>query len=208
MHIRNRVLGYPARANRTNRVALGDGRPAPDGYGAKMEQRDGVAVSRLDRDRPPAGRNGPGERDEAARRRDNLGTVRPADVDPAVETGGVRIGAEFERLQNRPLHRPGPPLGRCGRGERRRRGAARQSHEHRAGLLPVLQTAVHGSRRPPPLSNLITATSGRAGSAPPRSASRRPPPPAGAAPPRRRAPRPPPPRRPRPETRPPRRARA
>ena len=30
VHVRDGLLGHPARAHRTNRVALGDGRPAPD----------------------------------------------------------------------------------------------------------------------------------------------------------------------------------
>ena len=98
VHVRDGLLGHPARAHRTNRVALGDGRPAPDGHGTEMQQRDGVAVRRLDRDRPPAGRHGSGERDDAAGRRDNRGTSCRADVDPAVETACVRIGAKAERL--------------------------------------------------------------------------------------------------------------
>jgi hypothetical protein len=32
VHVRDGLLGHPARAHRTNRVALGDGRPAPDGH--------------------------------------------------------------------------------------------------------------------------------------------------------------------------------
>jgi hypothetical protein len=142
MHVRDGLLGRPARADGSNRVALGDGRPAPDGHGAEMEQRDGVAVRRLDRDRPPARRHGPGERDDAARRRDHRGAGRRADVDPAVEAARVWIGTEGERMQNRPLHRPGPPFRRCGRDERGRRGAARESREQRTDLLPVLQTAL------------------------------------------------------------------
>ena len=32
VHVRDGLLGHPARAHRTDRVALGDGRPAPDGH--------------------------------------------------------------------------------------------------------------------------------------------------------------------------------
>ncbi len=208
MHVRDGLLGHAARSDGGDRVPFAHRRPAPDRHGAEMEQRDGVAVRRLDRERPSASRHDPGERDDAARRRAHRGAGRRADVDPAVETTRVRIGAEAERVQNRPLHRPGPPVRRCGRDERGRRDAARESREQRADLLPVLQTAVYGSRRPQPLSNLITERSGRAGFARPPSASRRPPPPADVAPLRRRAPRPPPRPRLRPETRPLRRARA
>jgi hypothetical protein len=141
VHVRKGLLRHSARADRANRVALGDGRPARDGDGAEMEQRDGVAVGRLDRDRPPACRHGPGERHDPARRRDDRGTRLRADVDSAVETARVRIGAEAECMQNRPLHRPGPPLCRCRHDERGRRGAAREPREQGGGLLPVLQTA-------------------------------------------------------------------
>jgi hypothetical protein len=129
VYVRDSVLGHPARADRANADALGDGRTALDGHGAEMEQRDGVAVRRLDRDRPPAGRHGPGERDDATRRRDDRGTGSRADVDAAVESARVWIGTEAERLQNRPLHRPGPSLRRCGRNERCRRRTARESRD-------------------------------------------------------------------------------
>jgi len=105
-----------------------------------MQQRDGVAVRRLDRDCPPAGRHGSGERDDTASRRDNRRAGSRADVDPTVETARIRIGAEAESVQNRPLHRPGPPVRRCGRDQRGRRGAAREPREERTDLLPVLQT--------------------------------------------------------------------
>jgi len=124
VHVWDGLLGHPARAHRANRVTLGESRPARDRHGAKMEQRDGVAVGRPDRDRPPAGRHGPRERDDPAHRRAHRDTGPGADVDPPVQTARVWIGAEAERLQNRPLYRPGPPLRRCGRDERRRRGAA------------------------------------------------------------------------------------
>ena len=142
VHVRDGLLGHPARARRTNRVTLGDGRPAPDGHGAEMQHRDGVPVRRLDRDCPAAGRHGSGERDDAASRRDDRGTSSRADVDPTVETARVRIGAEAERVQNRPLHGPGPPVRRCGRDERGHRGAAREPRDHKSDLLPVLQTAL------------------------------------------------------------------
>jgi len=141
MHIRDSVLGHPARADRANRAALGDSRPPPDGQGAEMEQRDGVAVRRLDRDRPPAGRHGAGERHDATRRRHNRGTGSRADVDAAVEPVRIRIGPEAELLQDRPLHRPGPALRRCGSDERCRH-TARESRYQVADLLPVLQTAI------------------------------------------------------------------
>jgi len=140
VHVRKGLLRHSARSDRGNRVALGDGRPARDGDGAEMEQRDGIAVGRLDRDRPPARRHGPGERHDPARRRDDPGTGLRADVDSAVETARVRIGAEAECMQNRPLYRPGPPLRRCRRDERSRSGAAREPREQGSDLLPVLQT--------------------------------------------------------------------
>ena len=141
VHVRDGLLGHAARAYRTNRLTLGDGCAAPDRHRAEMQQRDGVAVRRLDRDRPPAGRHGSGEGNDTAGRRDNRGTSSRADVDPTVETAGVGIGAEAERMQNRPLHGPGPPARRRRRHERRRRGAAREPREQKTNLLPVLQTA-------------------------------------------------------------------
>jgi hypothetical protein len=140
VHVRDGLLGLPARTHRAHRVTLGNGRPAPDGQGAEMQQCDGVAVRRPDRDCPPACRHGSGERDDAAGRRDDRRTSSRADVDPAVETARVRIGAEAERMQNRPLHRPGPPVRRRGREERGGRGAACEPREQKTDLLPVLQT--------------------------------------------------------------------
>jgi hypothetical protein len=129
VHVWDGLLGHSARAHCAKRVTLGESRPTRDGNGAEMEQRHGVAVGRLDRDRPPAGRHSPRERDDAAHRRAHRCTGLGTDVDPTVETACVRIGAEAERVQNRSLHRPGPPLRRCRCDERRRGGAARKPRE-------------------------------------------------------------------------------
>ena len=61
-----------------------------------MQQRDGVAVRRLDRDCPPAGRHGSGERDDTASRRDNRGASSRANVDPTVKT--ARVDAALYRI--------------------------------------------------------------------------------------------------------------
>jgi len=92
-----------------DRPALGDGRAADDGERAEVEQRDGVAVGREDRERRAAARDRAGERDGSGRRREDRLARRGGDVDATVLAAGVRMGrVEDEGAQHLTAGRPGP----------------------------------------------------------------------------------------------------
>ena len=94
IHVRHRERRDSARADGSDRLALRHDRPSRDFEGAEVHERDGEAVLRLDRHRPPTRRNGPGEGDRPARGCEHRRSRRRADVDPAVLSCRVRIGSE------------------------------------------------------------------------------------------------------------------
>ena len=126
VHVRHGVLGYAARADGAHGGPFGDRRAAFDRQRSEMQQRHGVAVGRLDRDRAAARRHRPGERDQARGRRAHGGAKRRADVDAAVKAAGIGVGAEAEPLQHRPLNRPDPAVRARGRNESCGRATARE----------------------------------------------------------------------------------
>jgi hypothetical protein len=74
-------------------------------------ERHGVTVAGEDRHRQPVGGNRPGEGD-AARGRGADGLACPCgEVDAAMLTGRVRVGAGRERLQDGAVERPAPARG-------------------------------------------------------------------------------------------------
>jgi hypothetical protein len=146
--VRDGELRHTARADGPNPVALGHGRAAGDPQRAQVEQRRGVPVGRCDRKRLATGRHGAHEGDRPARRCDHRRARGRTDVDAAMEAALVRIGAEAERAQDRPLHRPRPAVGRGGSDESRDRRAHRQAPVDRPDLLPALQTTATVPRRP------------------------------------------------------------
>jgi len=102
-------LGRAARADRADRVTLGDRRALGDVERAEMRQRDVVAVAGEDRQRPPARGDGSREGDGAARGRDDRAARGRADVDAPVLAARVRVrGVERERREHRAVHRPRP----------------------------------------------------------------------------------------------------
>jgi hypothetical protein len=129
--------------------ALGNRVSAPDGDLAQLEQRDRVAVSRSDRQRPSAARDRADERDGPFARRTNSLTGRRGDVDAAVLAAGVRIGTERERTQHAAVDRPRPGRGRA-RKDERNHDARQDDSTHRL--------------RPPSLSLLRTTSDGSSGS--------------------------------------------
>jgi hypothetical protein len=129
VHVRHRVLGRAARADGADGGPFDDRRTPFDRQRSEMQQRHGVAVGRLDRDRAAACRHCPGERDEARGRRGHGGAQRRADVDAAVEAAGIGVGAEAEPLQHRPLNRPGPAVRARGRNESGGRATTREPPE-------------------------------------------------------------------------------
>jgi hypothetical protein len=140
VEVRHRQLRDAARPDRGDRIALGDQRAPSDTQRPEMQQRHRVAVGRLDRQRLAPGRHRAGERDGSSGRRDHRRALRSTDVDPAMLAAFVRVVAEAELAQHRPVHGPCPATrargreqGRCGRTEQE------PSHES-TDLLPSLQT--------------------------------------------------------------------
>ncbi len=127
--------------------SFGDLVAAHDVGRAQLQQRDRVTVRRLDRDRTPAARNRAGERNGAGSRRAHGGPDLGADVDAAVLATCVRVVAERERAQDRPVTRPRPGL--CGRrdGERRQDDRGNQLSPHRKPPSVVVESnSGHASR--------------------------------------------------------------
>jgi hypothetical protein len=94
MHVRAWMLGVAAGPDRADGFALAYDGVLRNARGADVRQRHGVAVGSRDRDRQPVVRHGADERHRAPGRcADRLGR-RGGDVDSAVLTGRVRIGAD------------------------------------------------------------------------------------------------------------------
>jgi hypothetical protein len=141
LDVRHRVLGNAARPHDRDGLAFGNDCAARDQGRAEVQERDGVAVGRLDRDRQTVRRDPADERDRAGGRSENRIAERTLDVDAAMLTRrqGVVLGEE-EATQDRPVDRPRPRS--CGGGDEE--GARRQNRdeeEERWVSLPGLQTA-------------------------------------------------------------------
>ena len=106
VHVGRRGDGVGALADATDEVAFGHVRASRDLGRAQLEQRHGVAVAGLDRQRPAASGHRSDERDQARRRRAHPVACRCPDVDATVLAGGIHVGAEGERPQHRPVDRP------------------------------------------------------------------------------------------------------
>jgi hypothetical protein len=107
---------------------------------AELQERDRVAIRRLDRDRPSPARHGAHEGDRAGGGREYAGAEHAADVDAPVLSAGVRIVAENEGAEDRAVGRPRPAL--------------RPRHEHERGH----GRQKHSPHRSPPRSSCRTAT--------------------------------------------------
>jgi hypothetical protein len=125
--VRGLHLGIAARADRADRVALGDRCTLGDDDRTEVREGDRIAVGGEDGDALAGGRHGSRERDRAALRRDN-GCARIAgEVDAAVLPRGVRMGRiEGKRLHDRACRGPGPRS--CGRDEKQRRQHGSRNH--------------------------------------------------------------------------------
>ena len=111
---------------------------------AELQQRDRVAVGRLDRDRTTAAGDRADERDGAGSRRAHDSPKVGADVQATVLTAGVDVVAERERAQDRPVARPCPSA--CGwrDGERRQDDRGNELSPHAKPPSVV----VEGNSRP------------------------------------------------------------
>jgi hypothetical protein len=100
------MLRLAAPAHDSDRIPLRDRVAPSDTDRAEVEQRDGVAVRCEDRHAAPAGRDGARERDRPRGWGTHRRALDPGDIDPAVLTAGIRVGAEHERAQHRAVGRP------------------------------------------------------------------------------------------------------
>ena len=117
--------GVLALADRPHDRAFDDRTPACDRDRAELEQRHGVAVRGLNRQRAAASRDRAGERDGAGDGRADFGADGSSDVDSAMLAGRVLVIRERERPQNRSIGRPGPG----GRGRNDDKGCDRNDRE-------------------------------------------------------------------------------
>jgi hypothetical protein len=100
--------GVFARADLAHDLAFGDGAATRDRDRAELEQRHGVTVRRLDRQRASAGRDGACERDDAGCGRPHCAACGRADVDSPVLAYRIVVLGEREGPQDRPVGGPNP----------------------------------------------------------------------------------------------------
>jgi hypothetical protein len=137
--VRHRLLRDAACSGEGDRCTFVDLRAFVHEHRAEVEQRRGVAVGCLDRDRPPAGRDRADERDAPADGSEHRRTERALEVDAAMLSGLEReLGVEDVRAQHRPRERPCPRLSGAGEHERDRGESAGEDEV----TLPGMQTAV------------------------------------------------------------------
>jgi hypothetical protein len=90
------MLGLTARPHRRDGGALVDRVALLDFDRPEVDERDGIPVSREDREAAPVGRERAGEAHGAGRRRADRRRVGPRDVDPAVLPRGIGVAPERE----------------------------------------------------------------------------------------------------------------
>jgi hypothetical protein len=127
VHVRLRQLDLAGRADRPHAVTLGYRRALGDRDRAEVGQRDGVPVGRRDREALARSRDDAREGHRPGRGRDDARARGRADVDAAMLARRVRMcRIERERLQDRPVGRPGP--GTCRRCQKERGGNSREQN--------------------------------------------------------------------------------
>ncbi len=148
VHVGHLELRRTARADGADHRALGDGVVTFHRDGAKMRQAHGQPRWRLDRDRRSVRRNGPGEADDAAGRREHRRALIGADRDPAALSRRVRVSlVERERLEERAADGP-RPRARGGHKEHEQEQKRNRSEPSHATPPPCCQSCKrrrHGS---------------------------------------------------------------
>jgi hypothetical protein len=99
-----------ALADRADPRSFGHLLPALHGDRAELQQGHGVPVTGADRQRATSSGNGSGERHGPRGRCAHRLAERASHIDPAMLSSRVRIRAEGERSEHRPIDRPGPRL--------------------------------------------------------------------------------------------------
>jgi hypothetical protein len=159
----NGDLGVAARADRSDRIALGDGRALRDEQRAQMGERDGVAVRREDRDALAGRRHGAGEGHGTGCGRDHGRPGVTRDVDAAMLPGGVRMRrVERVGLDDDTVGRPAP--GRGGgseeqRGQDGQRDEASHAHLRTSRCCQERKRLDNGRCDPPQASSELTKLS-------------------------------------------------
>ncbi len=127
VHVRLTRGRVGALADDADARALGDLVPALDGDRAELQQRHGIPVGRTDRQRATTARDRPHERHAPRRRRAHRIAERASHVDPAMLSARVRVRAEDEGSEHRPVDRPRPGL--CAARKQQREQHARDDRE-------------------------------------------------------------------------------
>jgi hypothetical protein len=112
MDVGHALLGRSGRPDRADRLPLDHVRAAGDGDRAEVDEGDRVAVDRLDRDGEPVRRQRSGKGDHPSAHGGHRAAAVSADVDPAVLSRGIGIGAVAKAFQDRSGGRPRPGPGR------------------------------------------------------------------------------------------------
>ncbi len=128
MNVGLRDLGVPARPDRADGGALGDGRSLDDRDRAEMGERDRVSVGGLIVTLLPEAGTVPANVTVPGLGGDDRRAGRAADVDAPMLAGGIRMRRiEHERLEHRPVGGPGP--GCCFRRQNQHGGNRRAKQE-------------------------------------------------------------------------------
>jgi hypothetical protein len=122
MDVRLTRDGVDTRPDDADGCSLGNLVASPDRDCGELKQSDREPVRGLDRERATAVGKRTGERDSARCRRTNGRTDRRAHVEAAVLPAGVRVVAEREAPEHRPVDRPRPSARRRCEHERHKGG--------------------------------------------------------------------------------------
>jgi hypothetical protein len=116
--VRIRVLGCARRPDRADHGSLADALTARHRRRPEMDERDRIAVRRLDRDGEAVRGHRAHERDHACTWGNDLLAGLTGDVDATVLPGSVRVAAVSELLQDGPGRGPRPRTGGGGENEK------------------------------------------------------------------------------------------
>jgi hypothetical protein len=155
VHVRRRVLRFPARADRTDDVVLGDRGPDAHGDRAQVNERDREALGGADRQRQAGSRNGSGKADDTCLRCPHVRARGRADVDSPVLAARIRVVVEREAPKHRSFDRPAPGLRRWRCDERghhrqhRCEPSVARSENHAARMVSGWSAVVKSGYREP-----------------------------------------------------------
>ena len=139
VHVRHVELRRSAWPDRADGGGLVEARARPKCKRAQVSERDRVPVLCPDAERQAVSGRRARERDDACRGCENGRALRPADVDAAVLSGGIRMSpVEREHPQDRAVRRPGPRRSACGQGNHEHDQSHDEEPQKATSLLSVL----------------------------------------------------------------------